>query len=140
MCNGDQDVYSCGCIKKDWPIRECRDKRWGQDCPYALVITRYWGRDLCADCDEIKSLEDRLKILDDENARLRRLRMLEDENARLRMQSGRRSGHGERQREEEKARMSMQSGSRHGHREGDAARLTSRIVDLRRKKRVRFGR
>jgi hypothetical protein len=92
MCTGDRDVYSCGCTKKEYPLKECPHKRWGQPCPYDIVVNRYWGKYPCADCHRIRSLEDRVRIL-------------EDDNARLRMQSGPRYGYRERQREGEGARL-----------------------------------
>ena len=70
MCTKDKDIYSCGCIKKEYPFRECLHKRWGQPCTYDILVNKYQKTYPCADCHRIRSLETRVRMLEHDIIRL----------------------------------------------------------------------
>jgi hypothetical protein len=71
MCTRDKDIYSCGCTKKEYPVRECPHKRWGRPCQYDILVNTYRGDYPCTKCHRISALEYRKRKLEDDIFRLR---------------------------------------------------------------------
>jgi hypothetical protein len=71
MCTRDKDICSCGCTKKEYPLKECHHKRWGRPCPYDILVNKYQETYPCANCHRIRPLEARVRMLEDDIIRLR---------------------------------------------------------------------
>jgi hypothetical protein len=71
MCTRDKDIYSCGCTKKEYPLKEYPHKRWGRPCPYDILVNKYQETYPCAYCRRIRPLESHVGVLEDDIIRLR---------------------------------------------------------------------